>query len=302
MDNESSMTALIASFCRAYHNESEGIHVFSDDIAGQLMSDDEYRQIKEYMIGGINFFNPEKREELNNPEDILKWIVETQLAPTVLARARYCEDMLKNAIRTGTKQYVILGAGMDTFAYRNPELCSEIHLFEVDHPRTQKSKIIRIEQAGLAVPKNLHYVPVDFTDDNLAEKLQRSGFNTAKITFVSLLGVTYYLKRENMRNTIKAISCIVTEGSSLVFDYPDEGFLDSDVKRVQNQVAMAEAAGEPMKPGFSYKELEQLLEEYGFLIYEHLTPSDIDNRYFRNRTDLLHAFENINYVLAVKKG
>ncbi len=201
----------------------------------------------------------------------------------------------------GAKQYVILGAGMDTFAYRNPEILSKIQVFEVDHPDTQKFKKQKVEQAGWDIPDNLHYVPIDFSKDSLPEELKKSGFDSNLITFFSWLGVTYYLSKEDNVNMIKAISSISVDGSSLLFDYADDEFLFSDVKRVQNQIAMAKAAGEPMQSGYDYTELEKTLADDDFLLYEHLTTSDIEKNFFANRTDYLHAFEHINYALAVKK-
>jgi len=301
-NNQSSFTALIASFSRAYHAEYDEPKIFHDPIAKQLMTDEEYKQIMGYMIGGMDFFAPGKKTEFTDQKDILKWVVQTQLAPTPLARAKYCEDMLINAVRMGAKQYVILGAGMDTFAYRNLELLSKIHVFEVDHPDTQKFKRQRVLQAGWNIPDNLHYVSMDFTKDSLPDELKKAGLDMGKITFFSWLGVTYYLSKEDNANMIKTISSFAKEGSSLLFDYADDEFFTSEVKRIQNQIAMAETAGEPMKAGYSYKELEKALAEYNFLIYEHLTTLDIEKRFFANRTDYLHAFEHINYALAVKKN
>jgi methyltransferase (TIGR00027 family) len=179
---------------------------------------------------------------------------------------------------------------------------SKIHVFEVDRPDTQTFKKTKVEQAGWDISDNLHYVPADFTKDNLTEELKKSGYDVNKITFFSWLGVTFYLAKEDIANMIKTISSISPEGSGLLFDYPDDKFLASDVKRVQNQIAMAGAAGEPMKAGYSYAEMEQLLAEYGLLFYEHLTTADIESRFFAGRSDYLHAFEHINYALAVKKS
>lgn len=300
-NSKSSMTALIASFSRAYHAENDDPKIFYDPIARQLMTEEEYNQIMGYIIGGIDFFSPEKKSKLTDSEEILKWIVQTQLAPTPLARARYCEDMLKNAVKLDAKQYVILGAGMDTFAYRNHELMSTIHVFEIDHPDTQTFKKMKVEQAGWGVPDNLHYVPVDFIKDNLHIELEKFGFDTQKITFFSWLGVTYYLTKEVIASMLKTISSLSPEGSGLLFDYADDEFFTADVKRVQNQIAMANASGEPMQSGYSYGEMEQLLSKNGLLVYEHLTSQDIENRFFTGRADYLHAFEHINYALAVKK-
>lgn len=297
--NQSSMTALISSFGRAYHSENDEPKIFNDTIARQVMTDEEYKQIAGYLLGGIDFFAPEKKSELSNPEEALKWIVQTQLAPTPLARARYCEDMLADAVRMGIKQYVILGAGMDTFAYRNPKMLSQIHVFEVDHPNTQQFKKQKIDFAGLSQPANLHYVPVDFTKDNLADELQKAGFKSQNRTFFSWLGVTYYLTKEQNQTMLRTISMMAPKGSSIVFDYADNNLFQSNVLRAKNMVAMAQASGEPIKSGYNYNELEKTLEEAGILVYEHLSTKEIEERFFKGRNDYLHAFEHIAYALAV---
>lgn len=300
-DSQSSMTALISSFGRAYHFENDAPIIFPDRVARQLMTDDEYKQITEYMVGGIDFFAPERKDELTDKDEALKWIVQTQISPTPLAREKYCEDMLENAIRIGAEQYVILGAGMDTFAYRNDDILSQIKVFELDHPNTQIFKKQKVQQAGCTISENLHYVPIDFTKDNLAGELEKAGFDRSKRTFFSWLGVTYYLTKEQILSTLQAISEIAPKGSSVVFDYADENLFVSNIKRVQNMISMAKASGEPMQSCFSYEEIERLLEEADFLLYEHLTTENIEERFFAGRNDYLHAFEHINYALAVKR-
>lgn len=140
MENQSSLTALMSSFGRVYHVENDSPIIFNDTLSRGLMTDAEYQQIQEYMLGGIDFFAPGKKEEFVSSDDMLKWIVQTQIAPTPLARARYCEDALHTAQLTGTTQYVILGAGMDTFAFRSEEMLNKLSVFEVDHPFTQAEK------------------------------------------------------------------------------------------------------------------------------------------------------------------
>ncbi|MGN1402069.1 MAG: class I SAM-dependent methyltransferase [Bacillus sp. (in: firmicutes)] len=300
-NNESSMTALISSFSRAYHEENDDPKIFSDNLAKQLMTAGEYEQISRYMAGGIDFFSPDKKEAFSTPAETLRWVVHTQLAPTPLARARFSEDALANAIQVGASQYVILGAGMDTFAYRNPDVLEHFHVFEVDHPATQAFKKQRVEQAGWGISDNLHYVPIDFSAGDLVAGLMKAGLDQHKLTFFSWLGVSYYLTKERFAALLKAISGIVPRGSSIVFDYADEFLFSSDVKRVQNMIAMAKASGEPMKSSFSYPELEKMLEDSGWLIYEHLTSDEIEERFFSGRNDYLHAFEHINYCLAVTR-
>ncbi|MGN1373458.1 MAG: class I SAM-dependent methyltransferase [Candidatus Coproplasma sp.] len=302
IENKASLTALMSAFARAYHTENAKEPVFADGVAKRLFSDEEYKAMCGYVIGGLDFFAPDKKGEFKSGEETLKYLVNTQLAPTPVARAKFCEDALKTAVMTGTSQYVILGAGLDTFALREREFLNRFDVFEVDHPATQADKRARIDRAGLTVPDNLHFVPVDFAVDNLAQKLLASGFDPRKKTFFSWLGVSYYLTEEQIADTLKGIADISAEGSTVVFDYADENLFSSKVRRVQNMLAMAAAGGEGMKSCFANKQLEKLLEENGFLIYELMTERDIQSTYFEGKNDdEMSAFEHINYVTAVYK-
>lgn len=301
MNNKASITALMSSFGRAFHAENEKNPIFADTKAKELMTDEEYQSIGSYILGGIDFFAPEKKGTFASDKEALSYLVNTQIAPTPLARARFCEDSLKTAMHTGTEQYVILGAGMDTFAFREPDFMRKYKVFEVDHPLTQADKKERIKMASLEIPDNLSYVPVDFSTDNLNEKLLMAGFDPSKKTFFSWLGVSYYLSLEQIEKMLDSVADLSAEGSSLVFDYADENLFRSDIKRVQNMIAMAAAGGEPMKTCFSYEQLEKLLEKHQFLIYERLTTEDIQENYFKGREDGLTAFEHISYVNAVIK-
>lgn len=300
-NNQYSMTAKISAFSRAYHSMNDNPKIFDDYLADKWLTKEEYAQISQYMANGINFFNPEHAAEFTDQKAALEWVVQTQLAPTPLARARYCEDMLKNAIMLGTKQYVILGAGLDTFAFRNPKVLQHVEVFEVDHPFTQSFKKRKLKELGWSIPENLHFVPMDFTKDNLVKVFENTSFDEKKLSFFSWLGVTYYLGKEDILKTLKSIAEIAPKGSTVIFDYGDNQLFDASktTKRVQNMIGLAAQSGEPMKSCFSYPELEKLLEEAGFHIYEHLSPQDIEEKYFQNRHDFFHAFENIHYCLAV---
>lgn len=121
-------------------------------------------------------------------------------------------------------------------------------------------------------------------------------------TFFSWLGVTYYLSTEAINTMLAALSELCADGSSLVFDYPDENFFDASEKRVQNTIMMAKAGGEPMQSAFFYSEIEKLLEKQGFLIYELLTPDDIQRDIIDKAGTDMKAFEHVNYCLAVRKN
>ena len=121
-------------------------------------------------------------------------------------------------------------------------------------------------------------------------------------TFFSWLGVTYYLSTEAINTMLAALSELCADWSSLVFDYPDENFFDASEKRVQNTIMMAKAGEEPMQSAFSYSEIEKLLEKHGFLIYELLTPDDIQRDIIDKAGTDMKAFEHVNYCLAVRKN
>ena len=301
MNHSASLTALLSAFARAYHTEHETAPVFADPIAKKLITADEYSAIGEYILSGIDFFAPEKKGAFASRGEALRYLVYTQIAPTPLARARFCEDSLKTAVLTGTKQYVILGAGMDSFAFREPEFMKNCMVFEADHPLTQSDKIKRIVHAGLKIPDNVYFIPIDFGTDSLKEKLLHAGFQRNKKTLFSWLGVSYYLSVDQIENMLDSLADISAEGSSLIFDYADEKLFVSDKKRVQNMIAMAAASGEPMKSCFGYASLEKLLDRHRFLIYELLSVDDIQQNYFIGRGTDLNAFEHIGLVNAVLK-
>ena len=301
MNNKASITALMSAFGRAFHTENEDHPVFADHLAKELMTAEEYAAVQGYILGGAQFFEPEIGSAAWEPKELVRKIVNTHIAPSPLCRSAYTEQALKTAVLTGTKQYVILGAGLDTFAFREKEFLSKHKVFEVDRSAMQADKQERIARAGWTVPDNLAFVPVDFAKDSLTERLTAAGFDPSVKSFFSWLGVTYYLSAEAIDKTLSELSSLCADGGTLVFDYPDENFFDAPGKRVQNTIMMAKAGGEPMQSAFSYPELEKLLETHGFLIYELLTPDDIQKDIIDKPGADLKAFEHVNYCLAVRK-
>ena len=300
--NESSLTSLVTAFSRAYHVKEDHPIIFNDTIAQHFLSNDEYNAISYNMAQGIQFFSPEMAEKLKgNDAAILKWVNQIQLSPTPLARAAYAEQVVNNEIKLGAEQYVILGAGLDTFAWRYPNL--DVTIFEVDHPSTQQFKLQRMQQTNLACPDNLIFVAMDFTKELSLETLLANGFDPNKKTVFTLLGVTYYLTKEILQQLLNTLFKDLPKGSSIIFDVADERlFTEPGIyNRVQHIVQMAAASGEPMKFNSSLQELEQLLADEQLLIYEHLTPQDIQNQFFVDRNDDLQAFETIHYIHAVKQ-
>ena len=302
MNDRTSITALMSSFGRAFHTENEVHPVFVDPLAKELMTAEEYEAMQGYILNGARFFEPNLDTSGLTDKEIVRLLVNKHIAPSPLCRAAYTESLLKNIAQTGISQYVILGAGMDTFAFREKEFVSEHWVYEVDHPLTQKDKQARIARAEWHIPENLTFVPVDFAKDRLSERLIASGFDKRQETLFSWLGVTYYLSAEAIDKTLSEIADLSAEGSALVFDCPDEGFFSAPEKRVQNTIMMAKAGGEPMQSAFSYAELEKLLSRHGFRIYDWLAPCNIQTRIIESAGANLKAFEHVNYCLAVRKG
>lgn len=303
--NTSSMTAMVSAFSRAYHSRNNSVKIFDDSMADRFLTEEEYKQISFNMAKGISFFNPGFE---GNEDEALRWIVDNQLSPSPLGRAAYTERMLDNAVLLGAKQYLIFAAGFDSFAYRQPLFAAGLQIFEIDHPSTSQEKQKRAE-AFLEKPvENLHYIQADLTEADWYKYLEGSNaFDKHKKSFCSLLGISYYLTKTDFGHLIRVISELVPAGSSIVFDYPDElSYTGHAGERAKKQAAMAAAAGEAMKAGYSYAELEQLLARHGFLMYEHLEPNEITEQYFKqynqaNPEHKISAFDNVNYCLGVKK-
>jgi methyltransferase (TIGR00027 family) len=208
----------------------------------------------------------------------------------VAARSRYAEDELPLAVRRGVSQYVILGAGLDTFAYRNPYSEGVLHVFEVDHPATQTWKQARLEEAGITLPSNLTFAPVDFETQTLEEGLRVAGYDPGECTFFSWLGVTEYLTTEVVMATLRFIASAPV-GSGVVFDYMISPSLLTPAQRSRFD-ALAQrvaSAGEPWRAFFDPGLLTRDLRAMGFGYVEDRGPVEINARYFKNRKDGLQV-------------
>jgi methyltransferase (TIGR00027 family) len=257
------------------------------------------------MSQNITVFQPDFN---GSPEEALRLIVNSQLSPSPLGRALFAEQSLETAVALGAKQYLIFAAGYDTFVYRQPDWAAQLNIFELDHPATALDKQHRLAKFIQQSPANLHSLSVDFNLLGWTERLlECEAFNPNRISFGSLLGISYYLTPSSFKTLLGDIANLVPAGSSLVFDYPDEHTLtDAAGPRAKRQVMMAAHAGEPFLASYSYTELEMLLQETGWLIYRHLLPDDITRELFHNYNHSqpahpITAFDNVNYCLAVKR-
>ena len=202
----------------------------------------------------------------------------------LVARSRFAEEHLAAAVARGVKQYVVLGAGLDTFAYRNP--FDHLHVLEVDYPATQVWKRKLLEAEGITIPATLTFAPVDFEKDTLAAGLAHAGFKTDEPAFFSWLGVTPYLAEETVLGTLRwiASSC---QQNGVAFDYAVPRSSLNFFNRIAFDALASRvaAAGEPFVGFFDPEKLAHELRTMGFNQIEDLDGDQINARYFSGRAD-----------------
>lgn len=293
---EKNMTALVSAFARCYHYQNNKKWIYKDELASKIISKEEYNLVATSMAQGIHFFN--KYFE-GTREEALRWIVNKNLSPSVLGRSAFCEKMLESSIRLGIEQYVIYASGYDTSAHK--KRFKKLHIYEIDKEEMINDKINRLDNNNID-HSFVDYIKCDFTSSDLINNIKNSSFIPKQRSFNSLLGISYYLTKEEFSNMIKEISSLMCEGSRIVFDYPTyEGSTETSVNET-----LAKGAFEEMKGKYSYEEMEKLLEEYGILIYEHLNDQEMTKNYFTeynqaNPNDIIIAPKGVNYLLGVKK-
>ena len=198
-----------------------------------------------------------------------------------LIRARYAEQALETAVRAGIAQYVIIGAGMDSFALRRSDLMPRLQVFEIDRAAMQEIKQERLRLAGLGIPRGLHFVPADLERIPVMHALSESAFEPERRAFLSMLGVIYYLPREVLASTVRSIAGGVATGSQLVVDYMlDAGSAWPEHRENRAQLeAYVARRGEPMRSDFSLAQMNALMAEAGFRTIEGITMMDLGHRY-----------------------
>jgi methyltransferase (TIGR00027 family) len=212
------------------------------------------------------------------------------------ARSRYAEDELANSVAQGVKQYVVLGAGLDTFAYRNPH--PGLRVFEVDHPATQAWKREQLQAARITIPQSLTFVPIDFELQTLADGLEHGGFDTSAAAFFSWLGVTPYLTRDACMITLSFIARMPA-GSGVVFDFAvDPALLNAGQKQALDALSKRVARyGEPFQLFFDPVKLQDELKTLGFHRTEFLQGKELNARYFKDRKDGLLVRGSIGHLM-----
>jgi methyltransferase (TIGR00027 family) len=201
-----------------------------------------------------------------------------------LVRSRFAEDRLAEAVRRGLRQFVILGAGMDTFAYRQPAWAKGLQIFELDQPASQVHKRRALETAGVAEPANLTFLEIDFEKDSLRTVLGRSQFNFAQAAFFSCLGVLMYLTPAAVTSILGFVASTPPPGE-MVFSFANRARRDGSTGKTSATQSIAARLGEPWLSTAQPEILEGELHALGFSEVSFLTPAMIHERYLRDRPD-----------------
>ena len=260
-----SRTAWAAATHRAAHQVIEQGRIFNDPLALRILGKDA---------------ETVAREAMERPAG--RW-----MRVFIAARTRFAEDALAAAVEGGVRQVVVLGAGLDTFAYRSP-LRDRLRIFDVDHPATQAWKRERLADASIPIPDSLTYAPVDFERQSLAEGLAAAGFDPEQQTFFTWLGVVPYVSTEAVWSTLGFVARL-RGGAHVVFDYGDPPDSLSGEMRIRHdrRAALVAGLGEAWVSYFHADELRAGLLALGFTEIEDLGPPQIAARYFPNRRGTL---------------
>lgn len=199
---------------------------------------------------------------------------------------RYAEDEVERCVRAGVEQYVILGAGFDTFALRRGAISAALRVYEVDHPDVQRLKRERIARAGRAPSAMPVFVPVDFESTSLSDGLAGSDFASVNRCVVSWMNTIPYLSASATQATLRELSEVMAAGSRVVLNYGCDVPLSGDQARyLQDLQSRVSQSGEPLRSGWKPDVFEALLGSLGFRVIEHATEGDLHARYFEGRSD-----------------
>jgi methyltransferase (TIGR00027 family) len=218
----------------------------------------------------------------------------------IVMRSRYAEDCLAEAVGNGVQQYLILGAGLDTFSHRPPRWAGALRIFEIDHSASQRSKRERLAMAGIETPSNVELIALDLETTSLRDCLCRTSFDFGKPAFLSWLGVTMYLSTDAIDAVFRFVSSL-PKSSEVVFTFASPA---STVNEAGSEpliapfTAFAAAHGEPWRTRFEPNELAHKLHGLDFSTVSFLSASEADTRYFRGRHDGLQAPRRVGIATA----
>lgn len=267
MENGPSRTALATAYARAYHQIADQPTIFDDNVAVPLLgvTADELTELSTRASDQVGAVIGDRDRRL-----------------FFATRARFAEDAIAAAVAVGTRQVVILGAGLDTFAYRNHN--PDLRVFEIDHPATQAWKRERLAAVGIDVPATVSFVPVDFETQELATELESAAFVRTEPAIFVWLGVIFYLTPSAARATLEYIAG-QAQPVEVIFDYLQSPSTDEDRADLQVRAERLAAAGEPFFTYFTPDDLARLLRTLGFTTIEDRAAHDVITTYLGESMD-----------------
>ncbi|GMV22072.1 MAG: S-adenosyl-L-methionine-dependent methyltransferase [Acidimicrobiia bacterium] len=289
-------TAMGAAFIRAAHRQvGHPPLVFDDYLAEALLEPDEGLQLMEYFSHQFSNWSKQPIFEAMvrgfDGDPFLGYMRTSPLVPEVLARQAFAEGLLRDP--NAYRQYLILGAGLDTFAFRNPD--AELEVYEVDREEVSRFKRSRASSLRNVVGRTPVYVPMTIDWDELVERLLSAGLKRDAPTLVSCLGLTPYLGVGSLQEMFSAVRRILSEGSVVVYDYtlPDALSPEGGCPFTIELAERLQRLGEPLNLALNQRGYESLLARSGYGVLEHLAPADIQARYFIGRRDGLSAASHV---------
>jgi methyltransferase (TIGR00027 family) len=267
-DGEGSSTALGVSAIRAVHQILDDLPHILDDPISQLLLD-------EAVIDRIRRESEQHRSKEARG-----------LRSHIVLRSRYAEDELHEATIKGVRQFINLGGGFDTFAFRQPAWAANVQIIELDYPATQKQKRAHFESKGLKDPDNLGFVPIDLESEDFRKAIVSAALDLKLPIWISCLGVFAYLRRQTVHMIFETIARL-PRGSGIVFAFaPENGSQNRPLGAAVSAADRAAELGEPWLTRFTAEDLKRELEIAGLSEVSFLEPHEAASRYYANRTDL----------------
>jgi methyltransferase (TIGR00027 family) len=292
-----SRTALATSLMRAVHTRMDIDPLINDPWGDRLVPDSARALFRDAALARMDA--PAREAAMNSPGTIVDESLRRSRAyANVITRTRFAEDALRDAVARGIRQYVLIGAGFDSFSLRRPGFAAELDIFEIDFPATQDLKIERIRECAVALPDTVHFVAADLSRETVAAALSRSAFRSNALTFFSWLGVTMYLTREANLATLESVASCSPAGSELVFTYIDERLHEVQSEAFLDMQRTVAALGEPFLSGFNPATLEAVLEDCGLKLLEDLSGREVAAKYHRTGKNSLGQSNYSHIVLA----
>ncbi len=278
MREAASSTALATALMRSLHTRLNPHPLIDDSWGERLVPEAQRQQFDEESLLGSPAF------------------------PIVITRTRYAEDALMAAAARSVTQYVLIGAGFDSFCLRRPAFAEHVEIYEIDHPATQALKVERIRACGASVPSSVHFVAADLAQMSLAEALAASPFDSSRPAFFSWLGVTMYLTKAANLATLRAIALCSPPGSELVFTYIEAARLRSPSPAFERMQDRLTAKGEPFLSGFDPDSIGEEISRCGLELIEDLSGQEALARYGRSGDASLSRSSSSHVALARVTG